>query len=119
MERIRYGRYRPCNDSRTIEFPETINMNKFLDEGEGTEDYRLIAVASHIGRTPITGHYISFCAVHNRWCKFNGESVEVVASEAVFEENLTRTFPDDELQHESPLQTASLLLYEAGNTVNT
>jgi hypothetical protein len=40
-------------------------MNKFLDDGEGMGDYRLIAMGKHVGQTPNDGHYISFCAIGN------------------------------------------------------
>jgi hypothetical protein len=76
-------------------------MNKFLDDGEGMgQQYR----EKHIGQTPSDGPYISFCAIGNRWWKFNDESVEAVESEAVFEDNFPRTFPEDELEYAPPLQ---------------
>jgi hypothetical protein len=93
-------------------------MNKFLDDGEGMGDYRLIAAEKHIGQTPSDGHYIAFCAIGNRWLKFKDESVEAVESEALFEDEFPRTFPEDELEYAPPLQAASLLLSEASNRVN-
>jgi hypothetical protein len=52
----------------------------------------LMAVVSHIGQTPIAGHYISFCAIDNQWWKFNDESVEAVESDAVFQDNFPNLF---------------------------
>jgi hypothetical protein len=63
LQQAAYGRYGPFKDCREIEFPYTINMNRFLDGDDGSDGYRLISIASHVGLNSKGGHYISFWVV--------------------------------------------------------
>jgi hypothetical protein len=98
-------------DCREIEFPYTINMNRFLDGDKGSNEYRLISIASHVGVNSKGGHYIAFCVVEGQWWKFDDATVKAVPLHAVFEDN----FPVSKFHHPG-IQTASLLLYEIIDT---
>jgi hypothetical protein len=74
-------------DDREIEFPETINMDRLLDQEQGSEEYRLISVARYIGSDPRIRHYMAFYVLEGQWCKFDDKSVKAVPFYAVFDEN--------------------------------
>jgi hypothetical protein len=86
-------------------------MNRFLDGDEGSDEYRLISLASHVGLNSKGGHYIAFCLIEGLWWKFDDATVKAVPTHAVFEDN----FPGSTFRHPGT-QTASLLLYEIFNT---
>jgi hypothetical protein len=107
MERSGFGRHEHSRTIEKIEFPETISMNKFLDQEQRSQEHRSISVARHIGSDPRRGHDIAFCVLQGQWWKFDDESVKAVPSYAVSDENFPPTsFPPQRLQ------IASLLLYE-------
>jgi hypothetical protein len=102
-----FGQGGAVKEVREIEFPDTINMDRFLDQEQGSEEYRLISVANHTGLDPRIQYYMAFCVIDGQWWQFDDESVQAVPYYAVFDENFpTRTF------RRQRLQTASLLLYE-------
>jgi hypothetical protein len=96
-----------AKDGREIEFPEKINIDRFFDQEQGSEEYRLVSGASHTGLDPRMGHDMAFGVIDGQWGMFDDECVQAVPYYAVFDENFpTRTFPPQRLQ------IPSLLLHE-------
>ena len=80
-----YGKNKVYNPDVFI-FGEIICLtSEFLAINTSYEEYQLIAVSSHIGRSGSSGHYITFCkdtTTENTWYKYNDSSV----SKCSFEE---------------------------------
>ena len=69
---IDYGknkRFQPTN----IEFPEIIDISKFIFLCQGNARYRIVGVCTHFGYSGSFGHYIAYCKNRNtgKWYKFN------------------------------------------------
>ena len=80
-----YGKNKVYNPDVFI-FGEIICLtSEFLAINTSYEEYQLIAVSSHIGRSGSSGHYITFCkdtTTEDTWYKYNDSSV----SKCSFEE---------------------------------
>jgi hypothetical protein len=63
-------------------------MNRFVDEDQGTQEYRHMSLASHIGLDSMRGHYIAFNVVQCQWWKFGEDSVKtfhpILSSMSIF-----------------------------------
>jgi hypothetical protein len=105
MERSGFGPHAEIKGGRTIELPETINMNRFLNQGEAFEEYRLVSVPNLISMNSQSGQFIAFCAVNGHWWMVDDKSVTTVPYDAVFDEN----FPPTSVPPKG-LETASLLI---------
>ena len=61
-----------------VQFSEYINLsNEVESKIYDNSKYKLISVITHFGSSGISGHFISFCFVHdkNKWYKFNDSMV--------------------------------------------
>ena len=61
-----------------VQFSEYINLsNEVESKIYDNSNYKLISVITHFGSSSTSGHFISFCFVHdkNRWYKFNDSIV--------------------------------------------
>ena len=69
-----------------IEFSETINIKKYVDEtfinrNDRKYDYKLIGVSSHIGSSSDFGHYIAYCfrKTQDSYYCFNDEDAKAIS----------------------------------------
>ena len=67
-----YGKDKKFNPSE-VDFGEVIELKGFTEDICTQNDYELIGVSSHIGKSGISGHYIAYCKDINKqeWHKFN------------------------------------------------
>jgi hypothetical protein len=99
MERSRFGRLGLFKDEGHIQFPETLNMTRLHDQGEESDEYRLISVASHFGSDPRDGHYTAFSLLKSHWWRFHDTYVPSVPHVPVFDAN----FPVNMSEETAPL----------------
>ena len=74
------------NDS--FEYPEVLNLRKYLSESNNDELFSLHSVVVHKGSIN-SGHYYSFIrpTLNDSWIKFNDEMVFPASKAEVFENN--------------------------------
>ena len=74
-----------------IEFPEFLEIQKYVYYQQSPNFYELIGVISHFGTSDMGGHFIAYCknSENCKWYKYNDASV----SESSFEESMNNGVP--------------------------
>jgi len=60
-----------------VDFPEALNLSKYVINKNINVKYRLKAVITHLGKSGMTGHFIAYCRnrINNNWYCYNDSSV--------------------------------------------
>ena len=60
-----------------VDFPETLNLYKYVLNKKSNVNYRLKGVITHLGKSGITGHFIAYCRnrINNNWYCYNDSVV--------------------------------------------
>ena len=76
-----------------LDFPEYLNLEKFVEIKELGFDYRLIGVITHMGESGASGHFIAYCRspIDNQWYQYNDDIVSKVIN--VKNEIIEKNFP--------------------------
>ena len=58
-----------------LEFDEFLSINQYVKNNDGSYNYRLIGVVTHLGESGASGHFIAYCLspVENQWYNYNDD----------------------------------------------
>jgi len=64
-----------------LNFPENLNLYRFIEKKETGYKYKLTGVITHLGESSMSGHFIAFCIdqTNKKWYKYNDSMVDEVA----------------------------------------
>lgn len=85
---LRFVFHRESNQKKKlssyIQFPEELDMSKYLGSEPGTCLYSLVAVLSHKGSSAHSGHYIvTICNSNGEWYQFSDDKVELMQNKRI------------------------------------
>ena len=91
-----------------VDFPENINISKYIQCPESNYNYSLIGIVSHLGS--MSGHFISYCKhlITNEWYCYNDE----IVSRCEEQFNNKRKGTPYILIYESTQENKNILFYE-------
>ena len=66
-----------------VDFPQTLDISKYVKRAESPKKYNLIGVISHLGQSSMEGHFIAFCKhFDDNWRLFNDAIVTNISNES-------------------------------------
>ena len=67
------GNVYQCN----VNFPQTLDLSKYIVSKGGISQYHLYAVICHLGPSSMSGHFIAFCRhrINEKWYMYNDDIV--------------------------------------------
>ena len=76
-----------CN----VNFPEELNLLKFVKYKQGATYFELYAVISHLGPSSMGGHFVAYCKnrMDNKWYLYNDAMVSLCKEPNEYSKGMT------------------------------